>query len=56
MWNENQLSYALEKMATLCGLITWEQKEELLDLILKFGGWTREELKAFNRRRELNSN
>lgn len=53
-----QMTVDLEKrlrgIAILCsrGFITWDEKEELMDIALEGAGWTREDLRAYNRERE----
>jgi hypothetical protein len=48
------LQAGLRRVTSLCcqGLISWDEKEELCDKVLAIWGWTREELREYNKERE----
>lgn len=57
-WSEEKLTTYLSNIAMLCaaGLLSWDQKEAALEDSLKIAGWSREELRELNRRREAENN
>ena len=57
-WTESRLIDAIPTIAGYCaaGLITWDEKEQALNGLLKTAYWNREELREMNRRREYESN
>lgn len=57
-WTEPMLTTGLAIVANQCasGLLTWEEKEQALDALLKEAGWTKQELQDLNRRIETENN
>lgn len=52
------LQFGLRNVASLCsaGLISWDEKERRCALVLEMWGWTRQDLRAWNKDRENEDN
>jgi hypothetical protein len=57
-WSEQALIKGIMTITAMCsaGMLTWDEKESLLDVLLEDAGWTRAELQDLNRRRQAVNN
>ena len=55
-WTEERFVNSLKAIANLCAAGLLDSKEAALEDVLDASGWTRNELKDLNRRREAKNN